>query len=216
MLGLLGLLGAAGALGTAKSSGMFGGNGCCTPEWSVNEPHPVRCCGPSGINPIDDGGTGNASGGAIGFCCESCAKSGKVGGCGMCLDPDGNCSFQARQREPQTPQTPLQQSISLSGACCDECARTGGSCQDTPNTRTLGVGRREKPPIARPGHRPPPNKILHLPGVGAATTTTTTTPTGSTTTTTPSNTTTYVVVGGAALALGVLGAILYKRRSHAT
>ena len=186
MIGLLGIIGAAGAIGTVKASGVLqkkpGTVGACCdtcaktggsckqklnpnglpPNWEVNEPNPVRdCCaecraGSGCTCSFDtDIGGGVASPNPAKPCCAACAKSGKVGGCGACVDMNGNCGFQAPQQEPQTPQTALQRSISLAGPQ----------------------------------------------GLGA-------------TPTPPSNTTTYVVVGIAALALGTLGAILYKR--HAT
>lgn len=76
-------------------------------------------------------------------------------------------------------------------ACCSACAKTGGRCGDTSSfTTDAGVA-----------------KIKDKPGVAAPATVFLTNTTAPAT----SSTSTYLVVGGAALALGVLGAMLYSR-----
>lgn len=74
-------------------------------------------------------------------------------------------------------------------SCCASCAKSGGRCSNTSMTTDAGIAKK--------------------PGVGAATPTVFIT--DGTSATAPSNTSTYLIVGGSALALGILGAILYNR-----
>ena len=77
-------------------------------------------------------------------------------------------------------------------SCCASCAKTGRRCisPESIAAMTTDAG------IAKPG-------------VGAATPTVFIT--DGTTATPPSSTSTYFIVGGSALAIGILGAILYSR-----